>query len=211
MSGQLKLKAASLGGDIALVPTDTASSVVVTVPAITGTMVTTGSTAVVTPTMLTQKLTLDTAQATTSGTNKDFTGIPSWVKRITVVLNGTSKTGATNHLVQLGTAGGIVSTGYTCLTSFTGATNLAGTSTSTAGFITGGDQNTSLVSAIFTIVNVSGNIWVASVVGAVTNSIYGMSGGGNVTLSDTLTQVRLTTVSGAATFSTGSVNILYEG
>jgi hypothetical protein len=52
MSGQLKLKAASLGGDIALVPTDTASSVVVTVPAITGTMVTTGSTGVVSQAML---------------------------------------------------------------------------------------------------------------------------------------------------------------
>jgi hypothetical protein len=52
MSGQLKLKAASLGGDIALVPTDTASSIVVTVPAVTGTMVTTGSSAVVSQAML---------------------------------------------------------------------------------------------------------------------------------------------------------------
>jgi len=51
MSGQIKLKAASLGGDIALVPTDTASSVVVTVPATTGTMVTTGSTGVVSQAM----------------------------------------------------------------------------------------------------------------------------------------------------------------
>jgi hypothetical protein len=210
MSGQTKLLLPS-GGSLTIAGEDSASNNTVVLPANSGTAVTTASTAVVTPAMMTQKLTLDTAQATTSGTNKDFTGIPSWVKRITVMLNGTSKTGATNHLIQLGTAGGIVSTGYTCLTSFTGATNLAGTSTSTAGFITGGDQNTSLVSAIFTIVNVSGNIWVASVVGAVTNSVYGMSGGGNVTLSDTLTQVRLTTVSGAATFSTGSVNILYEG
>lgn len=38
MSGQLKLKAASLGGDIALVPTDTASSIVVTIPAVTATL-----------------------------------------------------------------------------------------------------------------------------------------------------------------------------
>jgi hypothetical protein len=36
MSGQIKLKAASLGGDIALVPQDTASSVVVTIPAVSG-------------------------------------------------------------------------------------------------------------------------------------------------------------------------------
>jgi hypothetical protein len=38
MSGQIKLKAASLGGDIALVPTDTASSIVVTIPAVTATL-----------------------------------------------------------------------------------------------------------------------------------------------------------------------------
>jgi hypothetical protein len=38
MSGQLKLKAASLGGDIALVPTDTAVSIVVTIPAVTSTL-----------------------------------------------------------------------------------------------------------------------------------------------------------------------------
>ena len=40
MSGQLKLKAASLGGDIALVATDTASNLVVTIPAGTSTLVT---------------------------------------------------------------------------------------------------------------------------------------------------------------------------
>ena len=39
----------------------------------------------VTPVKLSQKLTSGTAIATTSGTSKDVTGIPSWVKRITVV------------------------------------------------------------------------------------------------------------------------------
>ena len=38
MSGQLRLKAASLGGDITLAPADTANNVVVTVPAVTATM-----------------------------------------------------------------------------------------------------------------------------------------------------------------------------
>jgi hypothetical protein len=39
MSGQIKLKAASLGGDITLTPTDTASNLVVTIPATTGSAV----------------------------------------------------------------------------------------------------------------------------------------------------------------------------
>jgi hypothetical protein len=38
MSGQLRLKAASLGGDITLAPADTANNVVVTVPAVTATL-----------------------------------------------------------------------------------------------------------------------------------------------------------------------------
>jgi hypothetical protein len=36
------------------------------------------------------------SQATTSGTSKDFTGIPSWVERITVVFSGVS----TNRLAR---------------------------------------------------------------------------------------------------------------
>ena len=32
------------------------------------------------------RMVLETAQATTSGTFKDFTGIPSWVKRVTVAI-----------------------------------------------------------------------------------------------------------------------------
>ena len=42
----------------------------------------------------TQKLTVSTAQASTSGTSIDFTGIPSWVKRITVMLAGVSTNGS---------------------------------------------------------------------------------------------------------------------
>jgi hypothetical protein len=38
MSGQIKLKAATLGGDITLSPTDTASNLVVTIPAGTSTL-----------------------------------------------------------------------------------------------------------------------------------------------------------------------------
>jgi hypothetical protein len=52
MSGQIKLKAPSLGGDITLASTDTASNFVLTLPANTGTVVTTGSAAVVSQAML---------------------------------------------------------------------------------------------------------------------------------------------------------------
>ena len=44
-----------------------------------------------------------TSQASTSGTSIDFTSIPSWVKRITVMFNGVSTNGTSNLQIQLGT------------------------------------------------------------------------------------------------------------
>jgi len=53
-----------------------------------------------------------TSQASTSGTSIDFTGIPSWVKRITVMFNGVSTNGTSNKQIQLGDSGGFETTGY---------------------------------------------------------------------------------------------------
>ena len=52
-----------------------------------------------------------TAQNSTSGTAIDFTGIPSWVKRITVMFNGVSTNGTSNLLLQIG-AGSVTTSGY---------------------------------------------------------------------------------------------------
>ena len=52
-----------------------------------------------------------TAQASTSGTSIDFTGIPSWAKRISIILSGVSINASGILLVQLG-SGSITSTGY---------------------------------------------------------------------------------------------------
>ena len=43
-----------------------------------------------------------TAVASTSGTSIDFTGIPSWVKRITVMFNGVSTSGTSFKQIQIG-------------------------------------------------------------------------------------------------------------
>ena len=56
-------------------------------------------------------ITSGTSVPSTSGTSIDFTGIPSWVKRVTVMFNGVSTTGASIKLVQIG-AGSIISAGY---------------------------------------------------------------------------------------------------
>jgi hypothetical protein len=167
--------------------------------AITGSSTVAGSTGILYP------LTSGTAVATTSGTSIDFTSIPSWVKRITVMLNGVSTNGSSNLLFQIG-AGSVTTTGY--ISSASLATSVAG---STAGFIA-----TQANAAAFTqygaatISLVNGNIWVYSSItipNVVNNGSYASGG---VTLSGTLDRVRLTTVNGTDTFDAGSVNILYE-
>lgn len=146
-----------------------------------------------------------TAVASTSGTSIDFTGIPAYVKRITVTFSGVSTNGASVYLFQLGDSGGIETTGYQA----TGS-NFVGATTSTSGFPS--HNNAAVVTHEGSIVfsNLSGNTWsgfgnLASVGAGQVVSIAGSK-----TLSDTLTQVRITTVNGTDTFDAGSINILYE-
>ena len=72
-----------------------------------------------------------TAQASTSGTSIDFTGIPSGVKRITVMFQGVSTNGSSNVQVQLG-AGSITSSGY--LHAFANTSASVSSSNFTTGF-----------------------------------------------------------------------------
>jgi hypothetical protein len=48
-----------------------------------------------------------TAVASTSGTSIDFTSIPSWVKRVTVMFNGVSTNGTSNLQIQIGISTGV--------------------------------------------------------------------------------------------------------
>lgn len=155
-------------------------------------------------------LTLGTSQATTTGTSKDFTGIPSWVKRITVMLNGVSTAGAASGaIIQLGTSGGIVATGYTSVCVSAAATNTVSSFASTSGFaVHSGTVGENFIGT-YTFFLISANNWVGTIAG--NRSGNGWSGGGNVTLSGTLDRIRLTTVNGTDTFDAGSVNILFEG
>ena len=184
---------------------DTSGAITVSAPAVAGTNTLTLQAGTGTNSMNT----LGTAVATTSGTSIDFTSLPSWIKRITVMFNGVSKSGTSNNLVQLGTGSttfttsGYASSGSTVVTT-------AGTVTSTAGFIQYTDAAAFTISGHMVITNVSGNVWVSSHICKNTTTSTCM-GGGDITLGAALTAVRLTTVNGTDTFDAGSVNILYEG
>ena len=149
-----------------------------------------------------------TAVASTSGTSIDFTGIPSWVKRITVMFNGVSTNGSSSPLVQLGTSGGVVTSGY-------GGTGslIASTVTSqnfTTGFGERSQDSAAVRSGAWVITNVSGNIWVCAGVLGRSDGANTSVTGGTVTLGGTLDRVRITTVNGTDTFDAGTINILYE-
>lgn len=158
--------------------------------------------------VLPQALTRATAQNTTSGTSIDFTGIPSWVKRITVMFNGVSTSGTNSPLIQLG-AGSVDTTGYVS-DGIDGATSVLN-GTSTAGFrIGGGWAATANMYGSVQLCAVGSNAWVAQ--GCVTRTDTGglaWTTGGK-TLSGSLDRIRLTTIGGTDTFDAGSVNILYE-
>jgi hypothetical protein len=145
---------------------------------------------------------------TASGTSVDFTGIPSWVRRITVMFSGVSTNGTSEMLVQIGDSGGIETTGYDAIY---GAiiTSTAGTGNATTGFTLGVSTAATTRSGLVTITNLSGNIWVSSGNLYETTARIALIAGGK-TLSATLDRVRITTVNGTDSFDAGTINILYE-
>ena len=155
-----------------------------------------------------------TAQASTSGTSIDFTGIPSGVKRITVMFNGVSTNGTSNPQVQIG-SGSITTSGYNTVgITITNAGAVAG-NTFASGFVlqanTGSTGAGTFIYGQLILSLLSTNTWTASGQFAHTGtSTSGLSMGASPALSGALDRVRITTVNGTDTFDAGSINILYE-
>jgi hypothetical protein len=153
-----------------------------------------------------------TAVASTSGTSIDFTSIPSWAKRVTVMFSGVSTNGTSPVQMQIGDSGGIETSGYS------GATQVVTTNSSfSAAFQIDptGQGNASVIRdgiLQLCLLNGTTNLWACSgVLGGNTASPYMIWLGGSKALSATLDRVRITTVNGTDTFDAGSINILYEG
>ena len=182
-----------------------------TLPAVTDTLVGLAATQTLTnKTIQGGAITSATAQASTSGTSINFTDIPSWVKRITVMFNGVSTSGTSIRQAQLG-AGSVTTSGYTSSGfGWTGGTNGVA---STTGIIFDGQAPVAATAynAVMTINNFGNNTWVASsLIAATTGTVQQFISTGAITLSGTLDRVRITTVNGTDTFDAGSINILYE-
>jgi hypothetical protein len=127
------------------------------------------------------------------------------------MFSGVSLTGTDALLVQIGDSGGVEATGYSSAVAFVGAST-SGNSRTDRGFTISGNATNTYAGAI-TIVNISGNTWVADggmIYESTTPSSFVMVSTGIKTLSATLDRVRITTVSGTNTFDAGTINIIYE-
>lgn len=152
-----------------------------------------------------------TAQNSTSGTTINFTGIPSWAKRITILFNEVSLNSTSNFLVQLGTGSSptYTTSGYVATSNDFNQTNATFGASSTSGMIMLVAVGTATFTGHMVLTLVSGNTWIQSHTGKISTTTV-TTGGGSVALAAALTAVRINTVSGTDTFDNGSINILYE-
>ena len=171
-----------------------------------GTITATGTVAGTTGTLY--PLVSGTAVSAT-GTAVDFTGIPSWVKRITVMFSGVSTNGTSSLLVRIGDSGGVATTGYQGAISAIVSGAASGPTASSAGYILGGASASNQAIGHLTITNIAGNSWVASGV-MYFSDVQVNQFAGTRTLSGTLDRVRITTVNGTDTFDAGTINLLWE-
>lgn len=192
----------SSGGSVEINPPTTASNFTATMPAGTGTVAVQGVSGV---------LVSGTAVASTSGTSIDFTSIPSWVKRITVMFSGVSTNGTSVVQIQLGTSSGVQTTGYRSTATYQqNGSAIVGTSSTTGVAVVGAMAASVVFQGSVILMLHSSNLWVANGTNARSDAVTTNVCGGDVTLSGTLDRVRITTVGGTDTFDAGSINILYE-
>jgi hypothetical protein len=152
-----------------------------------------------------------TAQASTSGTSIDFTSIPSWVKRVTVLLNGVSLSGTANIRLQLGVSGTPETTGYSAGSAVITSSSVGNYTASTSGIDMFGSIATYAISGAIQINLLGSNTWTFSGnTYNATSTPYVQYTGGGKTLAGTLNMVRITSSNGTDTFDAGSINILYE-
>jgi len=161
-----------------------------------------------------QRITLGTAQNSTSGTAITFSSIPAWVKRITVMFSGVSTNGSGNYQIQIG-SGSVTTSGYLGSTGYFTSGTVA--SAATTGFLIYNPSGAAVVAhgtTTLTLLNSATNTWVATSIMASSHAAQMLFGAGSISLAGTLDQLRIigsATGSPADTFDAGSINLLLEG
>jgi hypothetical protein len=188
---------------------DTSGAVTVAAPAVSGTNTLTLQAATATNAVNQT----NTAVPSTSGTSISFISIPSWVKKVTIMLSGVSTNGASNLAVQIGPVAGVETTGYSGY-GWTGNTSAAGYTTEWN--ITGTNSAANLHSGtvFLSLADSATNTWVMSAVGGGVGINTVSMAGGSKAIAGTLSVLRIigsNTGSPVDTFDAGLINVLLEG
>jgi hypothetical protein len=155
---------------------------------------------------------LGTEQATTSGTEINFTSIPSWAKKVTIQFEGVSTSGTNTWLIQIGDSGGAENSGYLGSGGQIGAANSTSASNFTAAF----GLDIAAAAAVvhghvtLTLKDATNFTWIASGVLARSDAPGIAYTAGSKSLTAALDRLTITTTGGTDTFDAGSINILYE-
>lgn len=152
------------------------------------------------------------AQATTSGTSKEYTAIPSTVKRLTLMGDSVSVDAIGSLAIQIGDgSGGYVTTGYSGRA--LAVSNAAATSASTSGIgflITLNTPAATNNNFVAQIINITGNSWICTAQSSEIVDDTGVFYVGRIDLTAALDRVKLLEL-GGATFDNGQINLIYEG
>jgi hypothetical protein len=149
-----------------------------------------------------------TAQSFSGVSVIDFSGIPSWAQRVSVMFSSVVLSGSDNLVIRAGTSGGIVSTGYQGVLTYitTGGAGSAGGNENLTGWglvSTAGGRG---ISGTLVISNITGNTWVMA--GNTSYAAGTTLSDGTVTLASALTSIRIAPA-GTNTL-TGTINLMYE-
>lgn len=160
-------------------------------------------------TQLDAVFTTETSTTTSGASSYTFTGIPSSVTKIDIILDEVSyAAGGGTLAIRIGDSGGIESTGYEAGSSDEGSSNAFNSTTEFV--ISANGSNSAEASGIITLINISGNRWIMSgniYEGSSTDSVS--SSAGRKTLSGSLDRVQILNT-GAINFDGGLWNIRYS-
>ena len=149
----------------------------------------------------------DTTQTLNGFVSIEFTGIPSWVNRVTMIIDGASTTTTSDPAVRVGTSSGYVTSGY--LGAIRG-NNGAATINYTGEIRVWNNTTWSATNVFYTVIvlyNMGSNLWVFEVTSSTSNAAYAATGTGSITLPGTLDRIVIAT---GGSFDAGSVNIQYN-
>lgn len=219
----IKLNSSS-GGSVEINPPATASTFTLTVPAVTGNIITNADSGTVTGTMIAAntitannmlyKKTYGAPTVTNTGaTSYEYNNIPSWANRITIMFWNVSGSGSSNMKIQVGnSASWVTGTVYYHEAQYGSPGSSSGVDTgfSLHQVVAAGDRSDGkMILDRFALTgSANANVW--SAINAVETEGQAQSGGGCVDVGTELTRLRLIATNGTDTFDSGQFNIIYE-